>query len=198
MMSISKFKYTAQGTDAVVQMPVAKTDGSVTVLFDAADLSRLEDKGITPEEVVVRVEPNTGKFRSPELVWNVRGTRRVVPLAHLIHGIVGQRRRVKFISRDRRVAGPNLDLRKRYALVGEPGRTRRRRRFSEQVQQSRRPRLEIRSLSSYALVDKDTDAIQESRFDTKADAGAYLERLVRDGYAEAVIGIADLAATSKE
>ncbi|MEE9128101.1 MAG: hypothetical protein V3U11_13275 [Planctomycetota bacterium] len=116
-----------KNTDTVeIQVRVFNTSGTMLCLITQEELVFFNSAGGLVEHMVIHRDTN-GHFKSPETTWNVKGHKRNVPVAHILHGIVGQQRRVQYQSDDRRVETPRFDLRCSTHFVGEPGKKRTRR-----------------------------------------------------------------------
>ena len=134
----------------------------MTCLISQEELVFFTAAGGAVENMVIHRDPN-GNFKTPEISWNVKGRKRNVPVTHILHGIVGQDRRVTYKSTDPRVGSPRFDLRcSTHPAPGPPGKRR-----------TRRPRSGLEELGN------SQDVTMPSVFyDTKAEALAALSMAV--------------------
>ncbi len=153
-------------SDVLVQIPVYGTGGTVAVLFDSVDLDALKSRGALPERMIVhRDAKQRDGYKSPEIPWNVQGRRRNTPVSHIVHDIVGQRRRVRYNSGDERVPSRRLDLRAITHTIGPPGSARKHK--AGGAKELAGPRFTIEIVTYYQLLDRGEPV---DGFDTEDEA----------------------------
>lgn len=154
--------------DTLIEVSVFGTSGSVAVLIHNEVLAILKAKGAEVGRMLVHLDGKDAiGYKSPEILWDVKGKRRNVPVAHIIHGVVGQRRRVRYQSTDDRVISPRLDLRVSTHHVGEPGRTRR---GKTKPIVPIGPRFTVEQVTHYQVLDRGELVLDG--YETEADAKA--------------------------
>ncbi len=156
-------------SDVTRQVEAHGTTGTITVLFDSVELQALESTGARVEDMIAYRDKG-GDWRSPTIRWKVRGSKRIVMVSHVIHGIVGERRTVRYNSTDERVTAPVFDLRSQTHFVTEPQQApRMRRRGRNTKTSSRGPRFSVEETTIYRLLDCGEVA---GEFETEAEAKA--------------------------
>ncbi len=168
-------------TDVEIQIAVYGTAGTTLVLFEATELDFLKSIGARLEDLIVfSNKPGSPEPYRPVEVrrWLVKGRRRNIPVAHLLLGIVGEGRHVRYRSTDPRVASRVLDMRKEFLhlapAVPEAEKARRRRVKEKRLSATEAtypvgPRFTIENVPSFQLLERGEYV---DSFDTEEEAKA--------------------------